>query len=51
MVLLDVLIGTPLFTILLGLSALQKDKVPERFQADTRNGATLAFTGKESFLS
>jgi hypothetical protein len=50
-VLLDLTIETPLFTLMLGLSALTKDKIPESFQADTRNGASLKFTNKESFLS
>jgi len=50
---LDIAIGYPILTI--GYTAWElyyrRQKVFSHFEADTRNGAKLAFTDKESFLS
>jgi len=50
---LDTMIGLPLTTVvwLLFMWIVNLTETYERFEADTRNGAKLAFTGRESFLS
>jgi len=48
-ILLDVILGLPIFTICLMLATPTHKE--EAFQADTRNGASLSFTKRESFLS
>jgi hypothetical protein len=47
------LIGFPIITSMFILAEIERyNRTPiDRFEADTRNGANLAFSTKESFLS